>query len=335
VDAADHTSLTITGVIAGPTWATLTKVGAGTVVLAAPNTYAGRTDVCAGILAVTDPAGLGTTTAGTAVENGATLELRGGVAVHPEPLTLKGAGVGGAGALRGVGGANAFAGAITLAGPATIAADAGASLAVNGAIANEGYLLTLGGAGDTNVSTTISGAGGLTKTGGGTLTFSGASPNLYAGTTMIDGGTLWLAKAPTIAAVSGSLLLVNAGGTLAGSGIVNTSVINAGVVSPGGTGAVGTLTVNGGYTQTATGSLNVELAGNGMFDALTVAGAARLNGVLNVALLGGYLPGPGAAFPVLSFASLTGVFGTVTGLGLGNGASLSVVYGPASVTLKR
>ncbi len=327
LDAADCTTLTVAGAISGPACATLTKVGAGTVVLAAPNIYAGRTDVCAGILAVTDPASLGATTAGTSVDEGATLELRGGVSVKPEPLTLEGAGVGGAGALRGVGGANAWSGAVTLAGRATIAADRGASLAVNGDVANEGYLLTVGGAGDTNVSSTISGAGGLTKNGCGTLTFSGASPNLYAGATTVNGGTLFLAKAATIAAVSGSRVTVNAGGTLAGSGIINSSVTNAGVVSPGGAGAVGTLTVNGGYVQSASGSLNVGLAGPGLFDVLAVAGAASLGGTLHVGVLGGYVPGAGTAFPVLSYASEIGAFATVTGLNLG------LVYGPTGLEL--
>jgi autotransporter-associated beta strand protein len=67
-----------------------------------------------------------------------------------------------------------------------------------GGIDTGGALLTLGGAGDTTVSTTaISGAGGLTKDGPGTLTLSGA--NTYTGPTTVSNGTLVLSGGAAIA----------------------------------------------------------------------------------------------------------------------------------------
>ena len=48
---------------------------------------------------------------------------------------------------------------------------------------------------------------------------------------------------------------------LEGTGVVNANVTNAGQVIPGGTGAAGILTINGNYTQTATGALDIDIGG--------------------------------------------------------------------------
>jgi hypothetical protein len=68
-----------------------------------------------------------------------------------------------------------------------------------------------------------------------------------AGVTLIDG---------TLSTLSGARL---DGGILSGSGVVQGSLLNNAVVQPGGT--VGTLTIDGNYTESSAGSLNVELAG--------------------------------------------------------------------------
>jgi fibronectin-binding autotransporter adhesin len=49
-------------------------------------------------------------------------------------------------------------------------------------------------------------------------------------------------------------------GLLQGRGLVNGNVINTGTVSPGT--SIGTLTVNGDYTQNASGTLRIEVAGS-------------------------------------------------------------------------
>jgi fibronectin-binding autotransporter adhesin len=336
IGAASGTTLTIAGVIGGPAASTLTKAGWGAVVLATGNTYAGPTVVAAGTLVAADPAALGAITAGTTVKDCATLQLQGGIAFNPEPLTLNGAGTGEtAGALRNRSGANTWTGAISLGSAATVRADAGSSLTVSGAVANEGYLLTVNSIGAVTFGYTISGAGGLTKNGGGTLTFAATAPNTYAGPTTINAGTLVLAGAANIPAIGGGSVQINAGGTLAGSGIIDANVTNSGTINVGGAGTTGTLTINGNYTQTTAGVLNVALAGTdpSLYDHLAVSGTAALDGTLNVGLLNGFVPVAGNAFQIVTFASWSGSFATVNGLNPGNGVTLAVVYDPSDVTL--
>jgi len=77
----------------------------------------------------------------------------------------------------------------------------------------------------------------------------------------------------------------NLGGLLSGSGTINANVTNSSQVSPGGDGSPGVLTANGKYTQTATGSLNIVIAGDAPgtgHSQLIIAGSATLDGMLNV-----------------------------------------------------
>ncbi len=120
---ANGTSTSFSGVMSGA--GTLTKIGAGTQALSGANSYSGLTTISAGALKVQSAAGLGDTAAGTTVNSGAELQLQGDVAIGAESLSLGGAGVSGAGALRNVADDNSFDGAITLATASTIGADAG------------------------------------------------------------------------------------------------------------------------------------------------------------------------------------------------------------------
>jgi T5SS/PEP-CTERM-associated repeat protein len=94
------------------------------------------------------------------------------------------------------------------------------------------------------ISTVLQGAGGITKQGTGTLTLSGA--NAYTGPTVISAGKLIVNGS----IASSSLLTVNAGGTLGGSGAVGAlSIASGGTVSPGnspGTLSTGAMTWEGG-----------------------------------------------------------------------------------------
>lgn len=149
-----------------------TKSGVGELGLTAANTYTGPTTVNDGILIVDNSAALGSTAAGTVVKNGAVLALRFGVAVGAEPLTLTGAGQLVFGTLSSSFGSNSWAGPITLSGHTTISVDAGDFL---------------------NLSGSVNGAFNLTKTGTGTLIFSGATANGF-NRMFVDAGTLALEK---------------------------------------------------------------------------------------------------------------------------------------------
>jgi hypothetical protein len=154
---------------------------------------------------------------------------------------------------------------------------------------------------------------------------SGMSYTQQAGGSLaLQGGTL-----------SATGLVALQGGSLLGQGTVNANVQSAGHVRPGTASTPGTLTVNGSYTQTAAGSLDVKIGGTGtgLFDQPQVTGAATLDGGLNVSTINGFLPGTGDSFAVLTGASRSGQFATATGLDIDSQHSFRVVYDPSDVKL--
>ena len=183
---------------------TLTKQDGGTWTLTRANTYTGATTINVGVLNIQNATALGTIAAGTTVAAGGALQIKGGITVGAEALTINGAGINNDGALRNISDANVWQGTVTLASAARINSDSG-SLTFNTA-ANSitgAFNLTLGGAGNGTVGGTITtGAGTLTKDGAGTWTLSGA--NTYTGTTFVNGGLLQLNVAE-IANTSGPL----------------------------------------------------------------------------------------------------------------------------------
>lgn len=167
-------------------------------------------------------------------------------------------------------------------------------------------------------------------------------------TLSIQGANAQLTIAPntTLTTVIGSqmtagTLLVNGGlatqtlsltgGELAGSGKVTGNVMNAATVAPGSSGALGTLTVSGNYTQTSAGTLNIRLAANNASDQLAVGGAANLAGALQLSSFNGANYTLGSQYTILSSASLAGTFATTTPLTAFLGASSS--YSPSGVQL--
>jgi autotransporter-associated beta strand protein len=174
----------------------LTKTGANTLTLSGANTYDGTTTVSAGVLNIRDNAALGSSTGGTVVSSGATLQVQDSITVTGEALTLNGSGVSGTGALRNTLGNNVWTGNVTLGSASTIASDSG-TLAISGGVANAGNALTVTGAGNTTLNGVVSGAGGLKKSGSGTLALGGN--NTFTGSITISGGTLLLAGNDRIA----------------------------------------------------------------------------------------------------------------------------------------
>ena len=145
--------------------------------------------------------------------------------------------------------------------------------AVTGVITNNGILdYDLDAGASRTESNTIQGIGSLQKTGQGTLLLTGN--NTYAGDTLVDEGTLWLADSavigvPTVSGSSSQLMgyrpsgsvSVAAGATLGGSGVINDDVSNAGNIAISQSNETGhTLTINGNYTgNNGTLSLNTQL----------------------------------------------------------------------------
>src|SRR5205807_1733755 len=92
------------------------------------------------------------------------------------------------------------------------------SLTIGGPVHNLTFTLTVGGAGNTAISSVIDGSGGLTKTGNGTLTLIGG--NLYSGTTTVVAGKLLLdyANPSAASAILPNTALVVGGSAANGAG---------------------------------------------------------------------------------------------------------------------
>jgi fibronectin-binding autotransporter adhesin len=180
------------GVIGGGTdGIAVIKAGSAPLYFDGANTYSGLTTVNAGYLVARNNASLGSTAAGTVVNNGATLQLElltTDVTIPAgESLSITGAGVSGnRGALANWTGNNTYAGNVTLTGNSVIFVNS-ASLTVSGVIGETG------------------GARSLSKTGAGSLTFSGVGTNTYTGTTILDLGILWFSKTGGAFAISGPM----------------------------------------------------------------------------------------------------------------------------------
>jgi len=217
-----------------------------------------------------------------------------------------------------------------------------------GAVTNGGFLLTIGGTGNTTVSSVISGAGGLTKTGTGLLTLSGA--NTFAGQLTVQNGTLSIntinndSANGTLGNNALSVILGNTGaqtGTLQYTGLTASSTKKF-TLATSGTGAFEV--TNSGQTLTLSGLID----GSG---ALTKLGAGRLllsnsntytglttisAGILQLGVAGGatntplgttaagtVVSGTGAALDLNGFTLGTAEALTLNGTGIASGGALT------------
>ncbi|MFT7514588.1 MAG: hypothetical protein ACI9QL_003810, partial [Candidatus Omnitrophota bacterium] len=96
----------------------------------------------------------------------------------------------------------------------------------------------------------------------------------------------------------------------------------------------GTLTINGNFTQTISGSLDIDIDGSAPstdYDVLAITGSASLSGTLN--LTTGFTALLNDTFDILTYTSLSGTFDTVNGIDLGAGLQYDLDYGVGDLTL--
>jgi len=359
-------TLTAGGIISQSGGATdLTKVGTGTLILSAANTYTGATAVTAGTLQITNASALGGGAGVTTVTNGASLRVAGTGLTVAENVTLNGAGVSNAGALQSTTGSNTWSGNLTMTANSAIGVDGAANtLTASGTLASSG------------------GAFDLTKVGNGTLALSGS--NTYTGSTTIRDGTISvLSNAPiggngalgnssttvqlgdASTAVSNNLGLIigtPVGGTTVDRAISVNNFNTSGTVTLGGNNTAGTNTFTGNIglgkdtlLTSATGgtvAITGDLSGSGAITANgtgtiilsgnnSVTGAATVNsGATLVAAANNALGGTTAGTTVIGGGTL-GLQGgitvpaaeaiTVSGLGVGNLGALRNISGDNTV----
>jgi autotransporter-associated beta strand protein len=195
------------GVIAGAVGVTHDSSGAST--LAGANTYSGATAINSGSTSIQNASALGDTTTGTTVASGAALQIQGDITVGAEALSIAGTGVGGTGALRNISGANTYGGPVTLAGPTLISSDAGTlTLSNPGPITGPTFALSIGGAGNTTINSSIdTTTGSLAKTDSGTLTLTGA--NTFTGGVNVTGGVVNIQNDSALGTVAGGVVVGN------------------------------------------------------------------------------------------------------------------------------
>ncbi len=319
----NNTNTTFSGAIGGT--GGLTKAGTGTLTLSGNNTYSGTTTIAASggtILAANNNA-LGGATGAVTVNTGGTLALDTGVNITKSTgtLTLTGTGTSAStGALHNAaatGQTAQWTGNITLGGNATItAADnlliLGDDLNFDNTINLGAFTLTLNTTSATGVTPTyqpdpaylldptniyiagtITGTGGLTKTGAGTVNLITDTSNSYSGATTVTGGKLIVDGVGDAPVISSSSVVV---GNSSSPGAADSVVLQTGQLAnaPSANNLIGTYD-NG--TNTASTSLTVY--SDGLFN---------LNGGSNafttLSLTGGHVTGGNISYnPLLTLTS--------------------------------
>ncbi|MEX0612394.1 MAG: hypothetical protein WD229_09755 [Pirellulales bacterium] len=179
------------------------------------------------------------------------------------------------------------------------------------------------------ISSTVAGFAGLAKTGGGQLNL--AHSNAYIGGTTVADGALFVTN-NTGSGTGAGPVSVNAGATLGGNGIIIGDVTSSGTLAPGDT--VGTLHVDGSYSQVTGGRLEIGINSTTNHDQLAVSGATLLAGELAVSMIGGFMPTAGNVFEIITASGFSN--STFTSLNLPTLADSlvwKVNYGESSVTL--
>jgi fibronectin-binding autotransporter adhesin len=235
----------------------ITKQGAGTLILTGSSSYTGGTTVSAGTLQ-----GNATSLQGNIVNNAAL--------VFNQVTTGTYAGnISGSGSVTKQGaGTLILTGSSSYTGGTTVSAGTlqGSAASLQGNIVNDATLV-FEQTTDGTYAGNISGNGSLTKQGSGALNLTGAST--YTGATTVSAGLL---------SVNGSLassVSIGVGATLGGNATLGALTVNGGTLAPGN--SIGTVIIGGNFVQNG-GIYQVEVDSAGQGDRTNVGGTAVING---------------------------------------------------------
>jgi hypothetical protein len=257
----------------------------------------------------------GTTTMSLPFNNDGTVELQSGTLV--------------------LAGGSTSGGSFTVTAPASLGLDAGTHRLLSGSSVNGtgtvsftagrtyidgGYTIS----GSTNVtgySTEVTFSGDA-----GTGPFTNGTPTTTGGTVTIDVGSTFSVTGSYVQA-SGTTDMIEAtliasavninGGTFWASGTLTGDLVNGGTLNLGWTSTADTLNVNGSYTQTHGGVLNIKLgdpSAGATSDQLNISGTAMLDGTLAITRLDNFTPPPMSSFRILTFAFSSGEFSSLMGI---------------------
>ncbi|PLK22585.1 hypothetical protein C0V72_14130 [Porphyrobacter sp. TH134] len=268
------TTSTFGGVISGN--GSLVKAATGTLVLTGANTYTGGTTISGGALQLGDGGASGSVLG--PIVNNATLIIN-----RSDAFTLANL-VSGSGMLvqDGTGtttltAANTYAGG-TLVQRGRLVGDTTALQGVIQVQAGAALEFAQGAAG--TFAGSLTGAGIVDKTGAGMLTLTGDSNGLTGGT-FVRAGELRVNGG-----LAGSVVTVQSGATLSGTGVIGGLVAQSGSTIAPRT-SPGTLGVNGNVTLQAGSTTRFEVSASGPSDLILATGTAALGGTAALTNLGG------------------------------------------------
>ena len=125
---------------------------------------------------------------------------------------------------------------------------------------------------------------------------------------------------------SGNFTLLDGATFTAAGPLTNTGTLTLGAATE--------LTVNGAYSQNASGSLNVQLGGSpssGQFGRLLSTAAAAIDGTLALGLADGFAPNSGDTYSVVTAGAISGNFAQIDRLSPGPGKTLGVQVNATAV----
>jgi hypothetical protein len=151
---------------------------------------------------------------------------------------------------------------------------------------------------------------------------SAAGKTAFLNSTIQGPGSLTIPEGVTVELAATTVVAVplHVSGVLEGTGRIISDLTNAGLVRPGT--SPGRLQIEGDFTQTATGTLEIDIAGlipATQFDRIEIAGRANLSGKLKVVIDPAFFPGPTASFEFLTYLIRSGDFLLFEGLTFAGG----------------